>query len=511
MARVEKTVFISYRRKDISWALAVYQYLTSRKYDVFFDYTSIPSGDFEQIIVSNIRARAHFILILTPTSLDRCSEPGDWLRREIETAMEERRNIVPLFFDGFDFRSPSVLDKLTGGLKNLDRYNGFEVPAGFFLEAMERMRTKYLSVPLDAVIHPVPADVQKKVEKEQEAANKAVLAQRRTIQEIVRPAGSHSRRFFGISAALLVAVVLGMYGISSFIQGVVQSNNVTPDGSTPGTIAAQPQGGSTAVIKTSTATAQPTAVPTLGVGSIKVSDVDGMPMAYIPAGEFEMGSETGAEDERPVHTVYLDAYWIDQTEVTNAMYAKCVETGICQFPIDTGSDTLANYFSDPNFQEYPVINIAFEMAENYCSWANRRLPTEAEWEKAATWDEREQRKVYYPWSAEMDCSLANYKDSEFGSCVGDTMPVGSYINSRNTYGIFDLVGNVWEWTADWYDEDYYSISPYENPKGPGSGSLKVMRGGSFLNDETKVSPTHRGQNIPSLAPFSAGIRCAVSD
>src|SRR5574342_1283376 len=106
MASIEKTVFISYRRKDISWALAVYQYLTKHDYDVFFDYTSIASGDFEQIIVGNIKARAHFILILTPTALDRCSEPEDWLRREIEFAIDEQRNIVPLFFKGFRFGIP---------------------------------------------------------------------------------------------------------------------------------------------------------------------------------------------------------------------------------------------------------------------------------------------------------------------------------------------------------------------------------------------------------------------
>src|SRR5688500_719857 len=101
MARIEKTVFISYRRKDIHIALAVFKYLASQNYDVFFDYTSIPSGDFEEVIVANIRSRAHFILILTPTALDRSSEPGDWLRREIETAIDERRNIIPLFFEGF--------------------------------------------------------------------------------------------------------------------------------------------------------------------------------------------------------------------------------------------------------------------------------------------------------------------------------------------------------------------------------------------------------------------------
>src|SRR5262245_8402594 len=101
MANIEKTIFISYRRKDTYAALAVYQYLTGQGYDVFLDYTSIPSGDFEQIIVSNIKARAHFILVLTPTALDRCSEPDDWLRREIETAIDEKRNIIPLFFDSF--------------------------------------------------------------------------------------------------------------------------------------------------------------------------------------------------------------------------------------------------------------------------------------------------------------------------------------------------------------------------------------------------------------------------
>ena len=104
MARIEKTVFISYRRKDISWALLVYHRLTANGYDVFFDYTSIPSGDFEQIIISNIKARAHFLVILTPTSLDRCNEPGDWLRREIETAISVKRNIVPLFFDSFSLQ-----------------------------------------------------------------------------------------------------------------------------------------------------------------------------------------------------------------------------------------------------------------------------------------------------------------------------------------------------------------------------------------------------------------------
>jgi hypothetical protein len=119
MGRIEKTVFISYRRTNLPWALAIYQNLTSHGYDVFFDYQSIHSGDFEQIILGNIRARAHFLALLTPSALENCSDPNDWLRREIETAIDEKRNIVPLFFDGFDFGSPSIAKYLTGKLSML--------------------------------------------------------------------------------------------------------------------------------------------------------------------------------------------------------------------------------------------------------------------------------------------------------------------------------------------------------------------------------------------------------
>ncbi len=173
MGRVEKTVFISYRRTNIPWALAIYQNLTSHGYDVFFDYDSIPSGDFEQVIIGNIKARAHFLVVLTPSALERCINPDDWLRREIETALDEKRNIVPVFLEGFDFGSPSISKYLTGKLETLKKYNGQNVPAGFFDEAMEKIRNKFLNVSLDAVLHPVSAIIQKKVKKQQVSASKA--------------------------------------------------------------------------------------------------------------------------------------------------------------------------------------------------------------------------------------------------------------------------------------------------------------------------------------------------
>jgi SH3-like domain-containing protein len=172
MSKIEKTVFISYRRTDVFTALAVDQHLKSQGYDVFFDYTSIPGGDFEQVILSNIKARAHFIIILTPTALDRCAEPGDWLRREIETALDEKRNIIPLFFKGFSFGSSSVVEKLTGKLKNLKRYNGMNVYEDYFQASMDRLQKQFLSVPLDAILHPVSPEVQKVVREEQAAADR---------------------------------------------------------------------------------------------------------------------------------------------------------------------------------------------------------------------------------------------------------------------------------------------------------------------------------------------------
>jgi tetratricopeptide (TPR) repeat protein len=172
--RVEKTVFISYRRTNLPWALCVYQNLTMHGYDVFFDYLSINSGSFERIILENIKARAHFLIILTPSALERCKEPNDWLRREIETAIDEKRNIVPLMLENFNFSSPSIANHLTGKLATLKDYNGLNIPADYFNEAMERLQSRYLNVTLDAILHSVSDEARTEVLNQQNAANMAI-------------------------------------------------------------------------------------------------------------------------------------------------------------------------------------------------------------------------------------------------------------------------------------------------------------------------------------------------
>ena len=141
------------------WALAIYQDLHHNGYDVFFDYLSIDSGNFEKVILENIRSRAHFLVILTPTALERCNEPNDWFRREIETAMNEKRNIIPVMTDGFDFSSQFAKDALKGKLASLSSYNGLRLYAEYFFEAMEKLRHRYLNVSLEEIyLHPFRKD-----------------------------------------------------------------------------------------------------------------------------------------------------------------------------------------------------------------------------------------------------------------------------------------------------------------------------------------------------------------
>jgi len=174
MPRVEKTVFISYRRTNVPWALAIYQELTHHGYDVFFDYQSIDSGNFEKVILENIKSRAHFLVILTPSALERCKESGDWLRREIETAIDEKRNIVPLMLESFDFGSPLVTQALTGKLATLKKYNGLRVYSEYFFEAMDKLRGRYLNNDLSDIVLPTLMTEAKEItETEKAVANEA--------------------------------------------------------------------------------------------------------------------------------------------------------------------------------------------------------------------------------------------------------------------------------------------------------------------------------------------------
>ena len=178
---VPKSVFISYRRTNIPWALNIFQYLTNHGYDVFFDYEGIGAGDFEQIILGNILSRAHFLIVLTPSALERCGQEGDWLRREIETAIENKRNIVPLMIEGFSFGTPTIAAQLTGKLTALKHYNGIGMPAEYFFAAMEKLRTKFLDKAPEVVLHPVTAAAEQAATEQTTAAAAAPPVQEKEL------------------------------------------------------------------------------------------------------------------------------------------------------------------------------------------------------------------------------------------------------------------------------------------------------------------------------------------
>jgi formylglycine-generating enzyme required for sulfatase activity len=228
-------------------------------------------------------------------------------------------------------------------------------------------------------------------------------------------------------------------------------------------------------------------------------------MVYVPRGEFKMGAEFGLSDEQPIHAVMLDSFWIDKTEVTNTMYSQCVRSGKCSRPNLTGSfedqKTPLNYFDDQKFKDHPIVFVSWNDAKNYCSWAGRRLPTEAEWEKAAIWDSILKQQRVYPWGNEFDCKMGNYDDEiELDAslmpgtppnCDGfaRSSPVGSFPQGKSPYGALDMGGNVWEWVNDAFIEtdpfakrpNYYAISLYLNPQGvdPAISEYRIMRGGSW--------------------------------
>jgi formylglycine-generating enzyme required for sulfatase activity len=280
-------------------------------------------------------------------------------------------------------------------------------------------------------------------------------------------------------------------------------------------------------VEESTPTPAPTEIPpsptieiTATPETVKVSPTDGMTQILIPEGKFFMGGMDvyRKNDELPAHEVFISAFWMDQVEVTNGMYKLCVDDGTCRPPAQVRSDNRDNYFGNPEFQDFPVVHVTWYDANAYCQWAGRRLPTEAEWERAARGDD----KRNFPWGDE----FPNQYNSNALNLISDTWRVGSFPEGASPFGVLDMAGNVWEWVADRYRPDYYAKSPAENPTGPADdevfNNLRVIRGGSFQEDgifmrlanrnslegpDPKSQPTE--DEFYGRSSVKVGFRCAV--
>ena len=281
----------------------------------------------------------------------------------------------------------------------------------------------------------------------------------------------------------------------------------------------------------------PTPAPVLdALGDTRTRPADGMVMVYVPQGEFRMGSTweeaksaqqlcrqySGGDavavcqasafaNEQPAHTVALDSFWLDRTEVTNSQYGLCVGAGACTPPAESGSYSRATYFADPAFDDYPVIWVDPQQAADYCAWAGGRLPTEAEWEYAA----RGPESRLFPWGDGFDGRRLNYCDAGCATGVrdetlvdgfADTAPVGSFRTGVSWCGALDMAGNVREWVADWYG--YYTAQSQVNPTGPAVGEERIPKGGCWLDKPDDVRSANRGANAPDYVRHKVGFRCA---
>jgi len=215
-------------------------------------------------------------------------------------------------------------------------------------------------------------------------------------------------------------------------------------------------------------------------------------MVLIPAGEFTMGTE-GSGDSSPAHRVRLDAYWIDIHEVTNTQYFRfCQETGH-QFPFFWG---MREFRSSLDFPDHPVVGVSADDAMEYAKWVGKRLPTEAEWEYAARGG---LQSMPFPSGNDIDKKEATFS-------ARTTTRVASLLS--NGYGLYDMAGNVREWVADYYDQDYFASSPVDNPKGPAKGRLLVVRGGGWVNGKMCVTVHSRAALLASWVDMAVGFRCA---
>jgi formylglycine-generating enzyme required for sulfatase activity len=269
------------------------------------------------------------------------------------------------------------------------------------------------------------------------------------------------------------------------------------------------------------------------LGDVWTRPADDMVMVYVPEGEFVMGSDDDdLEDalevckeylgdhfvetpcrpgffveEQPAHTVSLDGFWIDRTEVTNAQYRQCVEAGVCQPPATCIDERVVEpSYGEPSKADDPVVCVDWDDAQAYCVWAGARLPTEAEWEYAA----RGPDGRLYPWGNKFDCAGGNLLDRATGCDDGYkwTAPVGSFPDGASWCGAQHLAGNVAEWVADWYTHDYYARSPSQNPTGPPSGERRIMRGGSWETFPTVARCAYRESHDPARSYYDWGFRCA---
>jgi formylglycine-generating enzyme required for sulfatase activity len=474
-------IFISYSRKDIDVAGKIVDALAKNELETWIDWKSIPKGeDWEREIYQDIEEADAFLFLISPDSAK-----SEMCNKEIAHAIRNNKRVLPIVISdtntatflyeaaknetykrnwifcrtGYDDFNKAIKDIQTTIQTDyvwLKRHTRLQVKAlewernrkeNSFLLRGKDLQDAEFQLATNSSKEPYPTTLQ----------SEYIITSRRT-EDMQRRTSRLRRNIAAIIAiALLITIVFAQMGyFNRFIYRPVDIQNY---------------------------------------------------WVTIPAGEFQMGNsdeeianalkicpDCNLSDEKPQHAVYLDAYQIGKYEITNRQYIQCMSAGVCGGAPDVGEEKAL----------HPAMNVTWYDAKTFCEWVGGCLPTEAEWEKAASWDPETETKFAYPWgNDDPTLALLNYNRN-----VDDTSPVGSYPDRANPYGLFDMAGNVWEWVNDWYDESYYQISPSSNPLGPDSGQRRAVRGGAWHVSDNDVRSANRDWADPSNAVNIIGFRCA---
>jgi len=452
-------IFISYSHKDTDYAHRLADTLQSDGFDVWIDARLDYGSQWPNELQMQLDACDAFILIMTPRSF-----ASEWVQNELQRAKRKLKPVFPLLLEG---------DEPWLSVESTQYYDvrGEKLPDLKFYSALRRVASRH--------------------------EGEAVQLPDDRAAESFKPTSSAGPPKF--KTVIVIAIIGAIATLLAAVMPFILSNR--SESSTP---PSADNLASTLPILSSNETLGPSVTSTLpSVISSRTPDISDssdfidskdVPMRLVRAGNFIMGSNNGDSDEKPVHTVYLDDFYIDKYEVTNAFYRACVTAGTCYEPQD-----ISNYASS-QYADHPVVYVDWNMAKAYCEWRSAKLPTEAEWEKAARGiDERT-----YPWGEGIDCSKANYL-----GCSEGTANVMTHQGGISSYGVYDMAGNVWEWVADWYSDTYYQNPPMENPPGPDSGELRVMRSGAWNQSAANVRASFRNAKAPPTADNDIGFRCAM--
>jgi formylglycine-generating enzyme required for sulfatase activity len=439
-------IFISYSRKDIAFIDKLAADLKKSGLDVWYDVSGIAGGDRWRSEIENALRNSQYVLVvLSPDAV-----LSQWVEREFLFSNNLQKKIIPLMYRSceipLNYVDINIID-VQG-----DNY------ATNFDELLEALS-----------IDSETADVLSSTNKSPTRRTRVpyiVLISGVAIVMVALLAAPAIRRIF-VPVSLVPTLTLDMANVPTSESSFMATGSL---------------------MATATTMPSPASVPS------ETTDAKGVAMVLVPAGSFTMGSDHGDVDEVPVHSVTLDGFYIDKYEVTNALYKACVNANACHPPKDI------NDYSNSQYADHPVIYIDWNMAKTYCEWRGAKLPTEAQWEKAA----RGADGRTYPWGESISCSEANYL-----GCSGGTTSVATHPAGVSPFGVYDMAGNVWEWVADWYSETYYQVTPLENPIGPDEGSSKVVRGGAWNVDTVAVYSSVRNAKTPNISDNDIGIRCVM--